>query len=164
MSKAFTREDDDAPEAEVNRWGRPRVPPGVRNLVTPDGMRAWGEELERLTGETGSGDLEPVGDPAVIDRIRQLQSYLRSAVPTPPPSVGDDRIRFGAVVTVRDPAGQEIQYRIVGVDEVDPDRDWVSWLSPVAKSLLQKRVGDPVRLRLPGGELLLTVVRFEYLR
>lgn len=158
MSKAFTREDDDAPEAETSRWDRPRVPPGVRNLVTPDGMHAWREELERLTG----GDPGITKRPEILDRIRQLQSYLRSALPTPPPPPGDDRIRFGAVVTTRDSSGQEIRYRIVGVDEVDLDRDWVSWLSPVAKSLLQKRVGDPVRLKVPGGETLLTIVGFEY--
>ncbi len=164
MSKAFTREDDDAPEAESNRWGRPRVPPGIRNLVTPDGMRSWQQELERLTGAVGSVASETPGDPRGLDRVRELQAYLRSAVPTPPPPAGDDRIRFGAVVSTRDSGGNEVRYRIVGVDEVDLDRDWVSWLSPVAKTLLQKRVGDRVRLRAPGGETLLTIVGVEYPR
>ncbi|MBM3901694.1 MAG: hypothetical protein FJ379_06335 [Verrucomicrobia bacterium] len=160
MSKAFTREDDDAPEAESTRWDRPRVPAGIRNLVTPDGMRAWQQELERLAAEPGSFG------PAVSrvpDRVLELQAYLRSAVPTAPPPPGEDRIRFGALVTTRDPEGNEVRYRIVGVDEVDPDRGCISWLSPVAKTLLQRRVGDQVCLRVPGGETPLTIVAMEYL-
>ncbi len=162
MSKAFTKEDDDAPEVEASRWDRPRVPPGVRNLVTPDGLASWRKELEHLIGETESGAPGGSVGPTDSDRIRQLRSYLRSAVPTPPPAEGDDRIRFGALITVRDSEGQVTQYRIVGVDEVDLDRDWVSWLSPVAKTLLQKRVGDQVCLKAPGGETPLTIVGFEY--
>lgn len=162
MSKAFTKEDNDAPEAEVSRWDRPRIPPGVRNLVTPDGLASWRRELEHLTREAESGASGVPVAPTDSDRIRQLQSYLRSAVPTPPPAPGDDRIRFGALITVQDPGGRVSQYRVVGVDEVDLDRDWVSWLSPVAKTLLQKRVGDQVCLKAPGGETLLTIVGFEY--
>ena len=161
MSKAFTREDDEAPEVESTRWDRPRVPPGTRNLVTPDGMRSWQQELERLTAVSGSSKSAISGAP---DRVRELQAFLRSAVPTPPPPPEDDRVRFGARVTTRDPDGNEVRYRIVGVDEVDLDRDWVSWLSPVAKTLLQRRVGDTVRLKTPGSETPLTIVGIEYLR
>ncbi|MEN9733405.1 MAG: hypothetical protein RLZ45_1400 [Verrucomicrobiota bacterium] len=164
MSKAFTREDDDAPEAEVSRWDRPRVPPGVRNLVTPDGLKAWQEELALLVGQEEEGRVDPGKGNDLRDRIQQLRAYLRSAVPSAPPPAGDDRIRFGAEVTVRNPGSEPIRYRIVGVDEVDLDRDWVSWLSPVAKALLQRRVGDQVRLKVPGGETLLTIVGFEYRR
>lgn len=162
MSKAFTKEDDDAPEAEVSRWARPRVPPGVRNLVTPDGLKSWQDELARLAALEQAGVGNPEEGFARKDRIMELRAYLRSAVPTAPPPVGDDRIRFGAEVTVRNLNGEQIRYRIVGVDEVDADRDWVSWLSPVAKTLLQKRVGDQVRLKVPGGETSLTIVGFDY--
>lgn len=164
MSKAFTREDDDAPEVEASRWARPRVPPGVRNLVTPDGMKSWQDELVRLVDQEDVAVENPVRGPGSQDRILQLQAYVRSACLTEPPPPGDDRIRFGAEVTVRNPGGEQTRYRIVGVDEVDLDRGCVSWLSPVAKTLLQKRVGDRVRLRVPGGETLLTIVSFEYRR
>lgn len=164
MSKAFTREDDDAPEAEVSRWDRPRVPPGVRNLVTPDGLKAWQDELALLTGDEEGNGADAAKAVDTKDRIQQLRAYLRSAVPTAPPSTEDDRVRFGAEVTVQNPGGEQTRYRIVGVDEVDLDRNWVSWLSPVAKALLQRQVGDQVRLKLPGGETLLTLVGFEYHR
>ena len=64
---------------------------------------------------------------------------------------------FLRVVTVRE-AGTEARYRIVGVDEVDFDRGWVSWLSPIAKALLNKRIGERVRLRTPGGEKELEIL------
>ncbi len=75
----------------------------------------------------------------------------------PPPGVRDQRVRFGATVTVREPDGGESSYRIVGVDETDLDRGWVSWLSPIAKALLNAEPGQRVRLKLPGGDVELEV-------
>lgn len=69
----------------------------------------------------------------------------------------DQRVRFGATVTVREPDGGESSYRIVGVDETDLDRGWVSWLSPIAKALLNAEPGQRVRLKLPAGDVELEV-------
>jgi transcription elongation factor GreB len=55
-----------------------------------------------------------------------------------------------------------MRYRIVGVDETDLDRGWVSWLSPVARALLNARLGERVRFRSPSGDRELTVVAVEY--
>jgi transcription elongation GreA/GreB family factor len=54
-------------------------------------------------------------------------------------------------------------YRIVGIDESDPSGGRVSWVSPVAKALIGKRVGDEVSVKLPGGETKLKIVKIEYL-
>ena len=70
--------------------------------------------------------------------------------------------RSGASVIVRGRAEEESVFRIVGVDETDIDRGWVSWLSPVAKALLNARVGDRVAFRFPTGEDVLEVVRITY--
>jgi transcription elongation factor GreB len=72
-------------------------------------------------------------------------------------------VRFGATVTVREPDGSTTRYRIVGVDETDLDRNWVSWLSPVARALLNARLGDRVTLKAPRGakELEITGIEFE---
>lgn len=72
-----------------------------------------------------------------------------------------DVVRFGASVTVRHSDGEDV-YRIVGIDEIDLDRGWVSWASPVAKALLNTRVGQRVRFRVPSGEEQLEVVKIEY--
>ena len=80
--------------------------------------------------------------------------------PPPPPW---DEVRFGAWVDTRDRRGETTIYRIVGVDETDLDHDLVSWISPLAKALLKGRIGQRVRLRLPGGdeELEITGIRYR---
>ena len=66
-------------------------------------------------------------------------------------------------MTVRNRQGEETHYRIVGVDETDIDRDWISWLSPIAKALLNARIGQKVRIKLPAGddELVILAIRYE---
>ena len=65
-------------------------------------------------------------------------------------------------MTVRDGGGVETRYRIVGVDETDLDRDWVSWVSPIARALLNARLGQRVRLKFPGGEQGVEIVGIAY--
>ena len=76
----------------------------------------------------------------------------------PPPAREPDRVVFGTTVTVREAGGTEKKYRIVGIDESDPTRGWVSWISPLARALVGKRQGELARVKLPAGEELLTVV------
>ena len=169
VSKAFTRESDDAPE----RPARPRrlssLPPGAKNYLTPGGERQLREELNRLL-ESERPKLADTPDDEdarrrmqmMDERIEQLQESLGSAVVVAPPVVPDGQVRFGATVTVRNPRGEEVRYRIVGVDETDIDRDWVSWLSPVAKALLNARTGQKIRLKLPGGVEQWEIVAVNY--
>ena len=169
MSKAFTREDDDAPERPALRRTVPALPPGAKNYLTPGGERRLRAELERLVhterprlaalpeDSTAQSDLR-----ALAQRISHLEQSLRTAVVVPPPAGSEDRVRFGATVTVRDRSGGETRYRIVGVDEVDVDRDWVSWLSPVAKALLNSKPGQRVRFKVPTGEEELEIMAIAY--
>jgi transcription elongation factor GreB len=165
MSKAFTREDDDIPERPWPPRPVSSLPPGAKNYLTPDGAQRLREELERLTRELR----QTSNDPAARDsrasleqRIAQVQHGLATAVVVPPPGPHEDRVRFGAMVTVQDRLGARTQYRIVGADETDVDRGWVSWFSPIAKALLNARPGQKVRLRLPTGEEELEIVGFSY--
>ena len=169
MSKAFTRESDDAPELPSPPRPFPVLPPGTRNYLTPGGARRLREELERLT-QVERPELAGKAEDAdskralmVLDRrVAQLDQSLRTAVITPPPEPPWDQVRFGATVTVRDRDGVEDRFRIVGVDETDLDRDWVSWLSPIAKALLNVRVGQRVRFRVPAGEREVEVTGVTY--
>lgn len=152
MSKAFTKEDDDLPEPPL---ARPAAsPPGGRNYLTPDGAQRLREELDRLLAG-GTADQSS-------RRIQRLRQVLRTAVVMPPPSGSEEQVRFGALVTVRHANGEETQYRLVGADETDLDRNWISWRSPVAAALLKARKGERVRLRLPGGEESLEIVDIAY--
>ena len=154
MSKAFTRESDDAPDLGPIRPVA-ALPPGVKNYMTAAGAEKLRDELARLAGAARPR-------PASVDqRIAQLEAALRSAVVVPVPEKPWDEVRFGATVTVRDSAGEE-SYRIVGIDEVDVDRGWVSWRSPLATALLNARLGQRVRFQVPAGQRELDIVAIAY--
>ncbi len=167
MSKAFTREDDQ-PEPPVVTRRVSSLPPGTQNLMTPDGAQRLREEFARL--QAAREQLLAVkGDPdkpqklaAIEQRALLLDDCLRTASVVQPPATPDDRVRFGATVTVRGADNAEARHRIVGVDEVDFDRGWVSWRSPIAKALLNASVGQRVRVKLPGGETELEIVAVAY--
>lgn len=177
--------DEDASasnEAEAPELKIP-IPPGSRNYLTAQGAEALSRELHELTAvqrprlqaelaaATAAGKTADPDDIAAIRkrlgeidrRIAYLDAMagLAELVPLPPPE-GRDRVKFGAAVRVRDPRGVETEYRIVGVDEADPGRGLLGWPSPVARALIGKRVGELALVRLPEGELTLTVVAIDY--
>jgi len=168
MSKAFTRESDDAPEPRPLPRLVSSLPPGTKNYFTPDGARRLQQELDDLRQKRSTIVARPEDSdtrhnlPALDQRIFQLQQSLQTAVLAPAPAPPWEQVRFGATVTVRDADGVETRYRIVGVDETDLDRDWVSWLSPIARALLNARSGQRVRLKLPAGEEQLEIVGIAY--
>ncbi len=157
MSKAFTREDDTQPELPEVIERAATLPDGVRNYLTPGGAARLRAELAALENPAGSDltDRETA-------RLARLHEILPTAEVLPPPPPPHDRVRFGAAVTVRDPAGEESIYRLVGTDETDLEQDWVSWRSPIARALLNARLGEKVRFRFPSGETELEVIALEY--
>ncbi|MCL4789087.1 MAG: GreA/GreB family elongation factor [Verrucomicrobia bacterium] len=170
MSKAFTRESDDLPEGPPLPRLSGSLPPGVRDYLTSDGARRLQAELKRLleverpkTARSATADVGQRRQLQALDHeLQQLRQTLQSAevVAAPPPPW--EQVRFGATVTVKDCRGEEACYRIVGAAEADADRNWVSWLSPIAKALLNARLGHHVRLKLPSGEDQLEVLAISY--
>lgn len=159
MSKAFTREDDSAPERPVTLPQAPSLPTGAKNYLTADGAIRFQAELEQLTTELRPPLAALPADHSdrsalsrVEQRIRQLQNCLRTAVIVKPPTDSDPpMVRFGAYVIVRDSDGEESRYRIVGADEVDLSRGWISWYSPLARALQNARPGERVQFHSPAG-------------
>lgn len=93
--------------------------------------------------------------------IQRLQTILASGVIAEPP--GDrTRVAFGAFVQVRDGQGEEDTYQIVGVDEANPEEGRISSVSPLARALLSRQVGDKVRFQSPAGPRELTVLKLDY--
>jgi len=172
MSKAFTRESDDASELPVRPPRASPLPPGTKNYLTPDGAARLRAELDELMQKERPGvaqDSERAAEPdarhrhQTLDaRIAELQQTLHTAVVVPAPAPPYEQVRFGATVLVREGNGEEARYRIVGVDETDIDRGWVSWLSPIAKALLNARLGQRVRFQFPSGEAELEIVDIRY--
>ena len=136
MSKAFTKEDDDVPEAPTRRRG---VPVPELNVVTPDGLEAARGELEAL------GNRDPV-------RARELADHLATAQAVTPEDLSV--VGLGAHVTVEDEDGKRTTYRLVGAIEADVKKGFVNFQSPIAQALWGARVGDTVTLPRGEGEIV----------
>ena len=185
MSKAFTREQN-APEDDDDVDVASPLPAGSRNYMTPGGFGRMKAELDRLVGKerpelvatvawaAGNGDRSENGDyiygkkrlREIDRRIRFLLKRLDAAEVVDPLARRDadtaDQVYFGATVTVANERGEERTVSIVGVDEIDTARGYVSWVSPIARALLKSREGDTVAVRTPAGVEEIEVVRVTY--
>jgi transcription elongation factor GreB len=157
VSKAFT--DEEAAEAPRVVAPRPPLPSGVPNYVTARGLARLHAELAALQAERAP---EGPDRAALVQRLAQLEERIASAVPVPIPAEPPDDVRFGATVEVEGESGAR-RIRIVGVDEADAAHGRIAFVSPLARALLGRRVGDVVRLRLPRGdeELAITAIAYE---
>jgi transcription elongation factor GreB len=96
-------------------------------------------------------------------RIRFLTRRLEIAeVVDPALQHGSDQIFFGATVTYADDSGQERKLTILGIDEADSAQAQVSWISPIARTLLKAHTGDVVQLQTPAGLVELEVLDVQY--
>jgi transcription elongation factor GreB len=95
-------------------------------------------------------------------RIRYLQKRLPDLKVVDSHPEDCEQVFFGAWITLQDVAGQMLEYRIVGADEFDPKRNWISIDSPMARALLKRQLDDEVGVDTPGGRLELVIVAVRY--
>jgi transcription elongation factor GreB len=153
MSKAFTRESDDVVETVLSRPAS-LMPSGVKNLMTPRGEKMLREKLRRLAAEPFSASTR--------QKMNEIRTSLQSAVIVEAPAPPWKQILFGATVTVRDRQKQEITYHLVGVDEADPEENYISWRSPMARALAKAKVGDRIHFQTPEGDQQLDIIGLRY--
>jgi len=182
MNKAFTKENEDAQDDELEL---PTLPAGGKNYITPAGYVALRSELlglmdddrpkvvEAVHWAARNGDRSENGDyiygkkrlREIDRRIRFLTQRLEIAVIAEPSlHFGNDQVFFGATVTYVDDSDQERTVTIMGVDEAQSARAEVSWISPIARTLLKSRVGDTVRLVMPDRVADIEVLAVSYPR
>lgn len=185
MSKAFTKESD-AEDDDLDPGVAP-VPAGSKNYITPGGYQRLKDELSYLLDRerpavtaavswaAKNGDRSENADyqygkkrlREIDRRIRFLTKRLDEAEVVDPLTPRDeelaDRVFFGATVTYSNAAGDEKTITIVGIDELDLKRGYITWISPLARALMKAREGDSVVLHAPGGreELDIIAVRYE---
>ncbi len=160
-----------------------QLPAGVKNYLTPGGYRRLKEELEQLwkverpalvqtvSWAASNGDRSENGDyiygkkrlREIDRRVRFLRKRLEQAEVVDPAQRGAcDQVFFGATVTVCDDSGCECTYSIVGVDEADAGSGLISWVSPLARTLLKLREGEVATLRTPAGLQELEILSVTY--
>jgi transcription elongation factor GreB len=161
VSRAFVKEDSSEPPLIVPR---PPLPEGAANYVTQRGLALLHEERARLEAARP--------DPEALDATRELAAHnarlsallarIASAVVLDPARLPRDEARFSALITLRNDAGDERRYRIVGVDEADAHAGRIAFTAPLAIRLSGKRVGDALVLRGPHGEAEFEIVSIDY--
>lgn len=162
--------------------GRWRPPPEKSSpYITREGYAVLEQELrglwqrragvtQALTAAAAEGDRSENAE--YIYRKKELREidrrigYLQKRMPdlkviTESPAE-QSRVFFGAWVTLEDDKGEETEYRIVGPDEFDPARNYISVDSPLARALLKKAVDDEVQAKTPGGSMHYFIVKVRY--
>src|SRR5262244_557054 len=94
-------------------------------------------------------------------RINDLAGKVNGAEVIDPPR-GGDRVTFASTVRLEDESGKEFRYWIVGSDEANPPKGRISILSPLARTLIGKRVGDNVTAQLPGGKKTFEILEVNF--
>ena len=181
MSKAFTKETDDDLDDELEAEEQ-QAPKGSKNYITPAGYARLEAELQHLlkverpevvkvvSWAAALGDRSENADyiygkkrlREIDKRLRFLTKRIGFAQIVDPAQQPHDKVYFGATVVVSDQDGEEQTYTIVGMDELDPAKGRVSWISPLAKALLGKEEGDTITVRTPGGDQLLDILEIRY--
>lgn len=155
VSKAFTREDDDAPIAVVVRPRAP-LPEGSPNYVTPDGARRLAEERGALANavEHTSGEERQ----AALARLAELEARL-AITEVVPREANPTIVRLGVQITYESELHGRRVITLVGVDDADAAAGRIAWTSPIARALSGHAKGDVVTVRTPGGEDELEIVK-----
>ena len=160
--------------------------PKPKNYITPAGLQRLKDEHRFLLNRerpavtqvvawaAANGDRSENADYLYGKRrLRQIDSRIRflskridaaevidPAAPRPPAAA--TRVFFGATVTYKDAVGQEHVVRIVGIDEIDLSRRYISWMSPLARALMKAAPGDLVVVRAPTKTEHLEILDVEY--
>lgn len=163
----------------MSRWRPPQ--PRSSPYITAGGLARLKAELKQLwidrrevvsalTAAAAEGDRSENAE--YIYRKKQLREmdrrirYLGKRVDEVKPVAGrpsdPGKVFFGARVRVEDADGSEHSYRIVGADEIDPERNWISVDSPLARGLLGKSLDEEAEIATPGGARQLVVTEIDY--
>ena len=155
----------------------------IKNYITPAGHQRMKDELLHLldverpevvkvvSWAASNGDRSENGDyqygkkrlREIDRRIYFLTKRLEDALVVDPENrEATDQIFFGATVCYATEDGEETTIAIVGVDEVDMEKNYVSWISPIAKALIKAREGDTVKLQTPTGPKELEILSVTY--
>lgn len=144
MSRAFVREDDDAPGDFPDR-----PISTAPNLVTAEGFAAIEAKIARLNDDLANAG-DDRGERARIARDLRYWTARRGSAQVMAPPTDTGSVQFGSTVTIQRSDGRRQTFRIAGEDEAEPENGTISHVSPLARAMMGKQAGDLVQA--PGGD------------
>ena len=166
MSRGFVREDDQEEVPLVTQ--RAYLPEGGTNFVTPNGMKQLLAEYQMLVNEKSNLDNANENEKRIAlnyinAKLQLLNNRIAEAKIVNLNEQPQNEIRFGATITLITEASGKIQiFQIVGVDEADISKGKISFISPIARVLINKKIGDKVILKQAGKEIVFEIVNIFY--
>ena len=166
MSRGFVREEDQEELPIVPP--RADLPEGVTNYVTQQGMDALVDEKEQLIHERDNlvsinENEKRISVNYINAKLQLLQNRIATAKVIDIHQQPQDEVRFGATVTLKIGSEKTLQkYQIVGVDEANISQGKISFISPIAKLLTNKKVGEKAVLKLAKEERVFEIVDIAY--
>ena len=155
MSRGFVKEGDQEDIPVVTP--RAFLPEGTANHVTHEGLILLRNELESLNNESVAAGNNYVMRNFINAKIAFLKERINNAVEVDLSKAKNDTVSFGAYVRYNDRT-----IRIVGVDEADIAKGLVSFISPIAKALIGKRIGDSFEMNVPKGTERITIQEISF--
>lgn len=150
----ITPEGEQALRQELNYLWRVKRPEVTRAVADAAALGDRSENAEYIYGKKQLREIDR--------RVRYLSKRLEEVRVVNRTPDDPSKVYFGAWVELEDDAGSTVNYRLVGVDEIDLARGHISIDSPLARALLGKRSDDEVRVRTPEGERLYWILRISY--
>jgi transcription elongation factor GreB len=166
MSRGFVKEDDQEDVPIVPQ--RAYLPEGVTNFVTPSGMNQLLAEKQMLVNEKNNLNNADENEKRIAlnyinAKLQLLNNRIAEAKIVNLNEQPQNEIRFGAVITLKTEASKNIQtFQIVGVDEADISKGKVSFISPIARVLTGKKIGDKVILKQAGEDIVFEIINISY--
>ena len=166
MSRGFVKEDDQEEIPIVPQ--RAYLPDGVTNFVTPSGMDQLLAEKQTLINERENLNITSENERRIAAnyinaKLQLLNNRIAAARVVNPNEQPQNEIRFGAIVTLKTEGSGNIQtFQIVGVDEADISKGKISFISPLAKTLINKKARDKVLLKRPQEVTVFEILEIVY--
>jgi transcription elongation factor GreB len=166
MSRGFVKEDDQEEVPIVPQ--RAYLPEGVTNFVTPFGMNQLLTEKQELENEknnlsSASENEKRIEVNHINAKLQLLNNRIATAKTVNLNEQPQNKIRFGATVTLKTEAAKKLQtFQIVGVDEADISKAKVSFISPIARVLINKKAADKVILKQAGKDIVFEIIGISY--
>jgi transcription elongation factor GreB len=166
MSRGFVKEDDQEEIPIVPQ--RAYLPEGLTNFVTPKGMNQLLAEKQMLENEknnlNNANENEKRIELNYINaKLQLLNNRIAEAKIINLNEQPQNEIRFGATINLKIEASKNIQtFQIVGVDEADISKGKVSFISPIARVLINKKPGDKIILKQAGKDIVFEIIDISY--